>query len=114
MMQTIKVKPDRMLKSVDRSFLLATDLADYLVKRGEVFRNAHGIVGRLVSYCVKEGKTFPELTLDEYRLFSPLFCEDVFELTAGTSIDSKDNPGGTARRRVEEAIAAARTLLEES
>ena len=114
MMRTIKVKPDKMLKSVDRSYLLATDLADYLVKKGESFRNAHGIVGRLVSNCVKEGKTFPELTLGEYRNFSPLFSEDVFKITVATSIDSKNNPGGTARRRVAEALAAAKSMLAES
>ncbi|MEL7561593.1 argininosuccinate lyase [Dehalogenimonas sp. 4OHTPN] len=114
MIRTIKVRPDRMLTSVDRSYLLATDLADYLVKKGESFRNAHGIVARLVSHCAKEGKTFPDLALDAYRQFSPLFGEDVFNLGVDTSIDSKDNPGGTARRRVNEAIVAAKELLAES
>lgn len=114
MMRTIKVRPEKMLKSVDRSFLLATDLADYLVKKGESFRNAHGAVGRLVSYCAKEGKTFPELNIDEYRSVSPLFNEDVFNISVATSIDSKDNTGGTARQRVEEAIATAKTLLTET
>jgi argininosuccinate lyase len=111
MIRTIKVKPERMLRSVDRSYLLATDLADYLVKKGESFRNAHGIVGRLVSHCVKQGKTFPELPLDEYQTFSPLFGEDVFKITVATSIDSKNNPGGTARKRVVEALAAAKSML---
>ncbi len=113
MMLTIKVKPERMLRSVDRSYLLATDLADYLVKKGESFRNSHGIVGRLVSHCVKQGKSFPELPLDEYRTFSPLFDEDVFKISVMTSIDSKDNPGGTAKKRVEEALGAAKAMLTE-
>jgi len=111
MIKTIKVRPDRMLKSVDCSFLLATDLADYLVKKGESFRNAHGIVGRLVSYCIKEGKVFSDLSLDEYRKFSPLFVEDVFKISVATSIDSKDNPGGTSRKRVEEALNKAKSML---
>ncbi len=111
MVRTIKIKPEKMLKSVDRSYLLATDLADYLVKKGESFRNAHGVVGRLVSHCVKEGKTFPELPLDEYRRFSPMFDEDVFKITVVSSIDSKDNPGGTARRRVDQSLAAAKSML---
>jgi argininosuccinate lyase len=111
MVQTIKFRPERMLKSVDRSYLLATDLADYLVKKGETFRNAHGIIGRLVIHCIKEGKTFPELTLDEYRTFSPLFDMDVFEITVATSIDSRNNPGGTARNQVEDAIAEAKARL---
>jgi argininosuccinate lyase len=112
MVNTIKVRPERMLKSVDRSYLLATDLADYLVKKGESFRNAHGVVGRLVSQCAREGKTFPELTLEEYRAFSPLFAEDVFNITVATSIDSRRNPGGTARASVVEALAAARKMLD--
>ncbi|APV43949.1 argininosuccinate lyase [Dehalogenimonas formicexedens] len=111
MVETIKIRPERMLSSVDRSYLLATDLADYLVKKGETFRNAHGIVGRLVSHSIKEGKTFSELPLDEYLRFSPLFDQDVFKISAMTSIDSRNNPGGTARTRVEEALAEAKTLL---
>ncbi|MEN8614349.1 argininosuccinate lyase [Dehalogenimonas sp. THU2] len=111
MMRTIKVRPEKMLRSVDKSYLLATDLADYLVKKGESFRNAHGVVGRLVSHCAKEGKTFPELSIEEYREFSPLFGSDVFEITVTSSIDSKNNPGGTARRRVAEALATAKSSL---
>jgi argininosuccinate lyase len=114
MVRTIKIKPDKMLKSVDRGYLLATDLADYLVKKGETFRSAHGIVGRLVIHCISEEKTFPELPLDEYRRFSPLFEQDVFEITVKTSIDSRDNPGGTARDQVEKALAEAKTALENS
>jgi argininosuccinate lyase len=112
MVKTIKVRPERMLKSVDRSYLLATDLADYLVKKGESFRNAHGVVGRLVSHCAKEGKTFPELPLAEYQRFSPLFSDDVFKITVATSIDSRDNPGGTARKQVEKALTEAKATLE--
>ncbi|PPD57660.1 argininosuccinate lyase [Dehalogenimonas etheniformans] len=114
MVETIKIRPEKMLKSVDRSYLLATDLADYLVKKGETFRNAHGIVGRLVSHCIKEGKTFSELPLDEYRRFSPMFDQDVFGITVVTSVDSKNNPGGTARDRVEQALAEAKALLSGS
>ena len=111
MVKTIKIRPEKMLKSVDRGYLLATDLADYLVKKGETFRNAHGIVGRLVSYCIKEGKTFPELTMDEYRRFSTLFDPDVFEITVSTSIESRNVPGGTARNQVEKALADAKMSL---
>lgn len=111
MISSLKIKPDQMLGSVDKAYLLATDLADYLVKKGETFRNAHGIIGRLVSHCVKEGKTFPDLSLTEYREFSTLFDDDVFKITVTSSIDSKNNPGGTARRRVAEALGEARKLL---
>lgn len=111
MLQNIKIKPANMLKSIDQSYILATDLADYLVKKGESFRVAHGIIGRLVTYCVKETKTFPQLTLEEYRQFSSSFAEDVFEITAETSINSRDNIGGTAKKRVLKEIEAARISL---
>lgn len=114
MVTTLKIRPEKMLKSVDRCYLLATDFADYLVKKGETFRNAHGIIGRLVSHCIKEGKTFPELPLDEYRRFSPLFDQDVFEITVATSIDSRNNTGGTARSRVEKALSDAKATLGNS
>lgn len=103
-----------MLDSVDKSYLLATDLADYLVKKGESFRNAHGTIGRLVSHCVKDGKTFPELSLEEYQGFSPLFSDDVFCITVATSIDSRNNLGGTARKQVEKALIAANLALSKS
>ncbi|TFG46214.1 MAG: argininosuccinate lyase [Dehalococcoidia bacterium] len=114
MMRTLKIRPERMLDSVDKSYLLATDLADYLVKKGESFRNAHGTIGRLVSHCVKDGKTFPELSLEEYQGFSPLFSDDVFCITVATSIDSRNNLGGTARKQVEKALIAANLALSKS
>ena len=114
MVSTLKFLPENMLKSVDKSFMLATDLADYLVARGETFRNAHGVVGRLVNYCISRGRTFPDLTLEEYRQFSPLFEHDVMEVTVMSSVDARNNPGGTARCRVSQAIEEARRRLNDS
>jgi argininosuccinate lyase len=113
MISSLKIKSDKMLGSVDKSYLLATDLADYLVKKGETFRNAHGVVGRLVSHCLKTRKTFPELSLSEYREFSPLFNDDVFQITVMSSVDSRDNPGGTARQRVSRALSEAKKILSD-
>jgi argininosuccinate lyase len=114
MVSTMRFRPEQMLKSVDKSFILATDLADYLVARGETFRNAHGAVGRLVNYCIGQGKTFPDLTLEEYRQFSPLFGNDVMEVTVMTSVDARNNPGGTARCRVSQALKEAQARLADS
>ncbi|MGI2335601.1 MAG: argininosuccinate lyase [Dehalogenimonas sp.] len=111
MLSSLQIKADRMVSSVDNSYLLATDLADFLVKKGETFRNAHGVIGRLVSHCVKENKTFPDLSLAEYRKFSPLFDDDVFQITIVSSIDSRNNIGGTARRQVTKSLIEARKLL---
>ena len=73
MLDTLKFKPENMKNALDRGFILATDLADYLVNKGEAFRNAHGIIARLVNYAVKNNKTLDTMSLDEYRQFSPLF-----------------------------------------
>ena len=93
---------------------MATDLADYLVKKGEAFRTAHEIVARLVSYAVEKGKSFSELSLSEYKKFSPLFGEDIRSVSVESSIVARDIVGGTAPGQVEKALAAARKILEDS
>ena len=92
-------------------YILATDLADYLVKKGETFRRAHEIVGRLVSEAIKKEKTFGELSQEEYKAFSPLFGEDVYEITVETSLAARDVIGGTAPGRVEVQIEKAKKIL---
>ncbi|HEX5370217.1 MAG TPA: argininosuccinate lyase, partial [Dehalococcoidia bacterium] len=81
-------------------FLLATDVADYLTKKGMPFREAHHVVGRLVFYCESRRKELRQLTLDEYRQHSELFDEDVLQINVWTSLRARDVPGGTAPRRV--------------
>ena len=112
MVSSLKVKADTMKQAVRRGYLLATDLADYLVNKGETFRSAHDIVARLVSNADKQDKALDELTIEEYREFSPRFGKDVFEITIESSLAARDNPGGTAPKRVEKALADARKLLE--
>ena len=108
--KTIGVKKENMKQATQRGYLLATDLADYLVKKGEPFRSAHNIVGKLVSYAVKKGKALHELSLAEYKQFSPLFGEDVSSITTETSIAARDNTGGTAPKQVNKALARARKI----
>ena len=74
MIKTLRVKAENTGQAVKQGYILATDLADYLVKKGEPFRTAHDIVGRLVSYAMEKGKSFSDLSLAEYKGFSPLFC----------------------------------------
>ncbi|MDD4876632.1 MAG: argininosuccinate lyase, partial [Dehalococcoidales bacterium] len=81
MISTLRFKADNMEQAVKLGYILATDYADYLVKKGESFRNAHNIVGRLVSYASEKNKTFDELSLDEYKKYSSLFEQDIYTIT---------------------------------
>jgi argininosuccinate lyase len=112
MVRTIKVKVENAARAAGRGYILATDLADYLVKKGEAFRTAHEIVGKLVSYAAEKGKTFAELSIKEYQKFSSLFDEDVYKITVESSLAARDVVGGTAPKRVKQALAAARKLVE--
>jgi len=111
MVKTLQVKADKTAQAVQQGYILATDLADYLVKKGEAFRTAHDIVGKLVSYAMEKGKSFGELSLSEYQTFSPLFGEDVFSITVETSVAARDIVGGTAPKQVERALAAAKKVI---
>jgi len=101
-------------QAVKRGYLLATDLADYLVKKGEAFRTAHGTVAKLVSYAIEKGKSFAELSLSEYKKFSPLFEDDVYSVTIESSIAARDVVGGTAPRQVDRALAAAQKIIRDA
>jgi len=111
MVATLRVKAERMRQAAEQSYILATDLADYLVGKGEAFRTAHDIVARLVAYAVEKGKTFSQLSLAEYKGFSPLFTEDVYSVTVESSIAARDVAGGTAPGRVGQALANARKMI---
>jgi len=111
MVKSLRVKAENMEQVVKQGYILATDLADYLVKKGEPFRTAHEIAGRLVSYAMKKGKSFSELSLTEYKGFSPLFGEDVYLITVESSIAARDVTGGTAPKQVERALATAKKIL---
>ena len=110
MVKTLRVKAENMTQAVEKGYLLATDLADYLVKKGEAFRSAHRSVARLVGYALKKGKSLSELKLDEYQRFSTLFGEDVFEVTVASSITARDHIGGTAKKQVARALARAKKI----
>jgi argininosuccinate lyase len=114
MVKTLKVKPENARRAVERGYILATDLADYLVKKGEAFRTAHEIVAKLVSYAMEKNKPFSELSLAEYKKFSPLFEKDVHSITIESSIAARDVAGGTAPKQVEKALANARKLIGDS
>ncbi|HET6477749.1 MAG TPA: argininosuccinate lyase [Dehalococcoidales bacterium] len=111
LISTLKVNTESAAAAVGRGHILATDLADYLVRKGVTFRTAHEIVGKLVSYAVKKGKSLSELSYAEYSSFSPLFGEDVYAITVESSLAARDITGGTAPKRVAQAVAAAKKIL---
>ncbi len=111
MIETLRVKSENTGQAVKRGYILATDLADYLVRKGESFRIAHDIVARLVSYAMEKGKSFSELSLTEYKEFSPLFGEDVYLITIESSMAARDTIGGTAPKQVERSLATAKKII---
>src|SRR5919106_4600616 len=100
MMSGLQLDTHRVTSLAGESYMLATDLADYLVDKSVPFREAHGIMRELCKYCEDEGKDLQSITLEEYRRFSPQFDQDVYYITALSSVSARDNPGGTAPHRV--------------
>ena len=113
MLKGMTLNSDRVSRIAGESFVLATDLADYLVGKGVPFREAHGTMRELCEYCETQGKEFLDLTLEEFRQFSPQFDGEVYQVTAASSAAARDNPGGTAPNRVAQELERARKLLEE-
>ncbi len=112
MIAKMSIVPERMREAAQGSYVLATDIADYLVDRGMPFREAHGVVARLSQYAVERDAQFEQLSLQEYRDFSELFDKDVLSITVDSSVAARDVPGGTAPGRVQQAITEARSELE--
>jgi argininosuccinate lyase len=113
MVKTIKVNTERISQAMKTDYILATDLADYLVKKGMPFREAHGVVARLSKYAASKGKNFRELDLKEYHEFSPLFGEDVYKITLESSVAARNVVGGTSPQQVEKALRRAKRLIKE-
>jgi argininosuccinate lyase len=103
--RNMKPKAERMREQAKRGFSLATDVADYLAKKGIPFREAHRIVGELVAYCLENKKGLEDLSLDEFKKFSDAFEEDVLSLmSVEGSINSRNVTGGTAKQQVEKEL----------
>jgi argininosuccinate lyase len=111
MIKTLKVNKASTRRALERGYILATDVADYLVKKGAAFRTAHEIVGKLVKYASEKGKTLAELDIKEYQRFSPLFKSDVLKITIESALAARDIIGGTALNQVKKALVAARRIV---
>jgi len=112
MVKTIKVNTNGIHDAIKRDYMLATDLADYLVRKGLPFREAHGVTAKLSEYAITKDRNFRELSLDEYHSFSPLFDQDVYNITLESSVASRNSIGGTSPQQVEAALTRAKRLLE--
>jgi argininosuccinate lyase len=114
MIPAVEPKRDVMYQAAKRGFATATDLADYLVRRGTAFRDAHEIVGKAVAHGVKTGKDLSEMSLAELNQFGGGIQEDVFKvLTLEGSVAARNHIGGTAPLQVRQAITQARAELSE-
>jgi argininosuccinate lyase len=113
MIATLQVNRERMAQTAVDGYATATDLADYLVRKGLAFRDAHEIVGRAVRRGIETGRDLARLPLDELQKFSALIGPDVFDvLTPAGSVRSRSHAGGTAPAQVRAAIAAARQRMQ--
>ena len=112
MLLTMKSIPENMKKAAQGGFINATDLADYLVKKGMPFRSAYKISGQIVAQCIREGKVLETLELDAYRSYSELFEEDLYnEIDLLTCVEKRISEGGTSVASVEAQISYVKECL---
>ena len=113
MLRTMRFKKERMADSAMKGFTNATDAADYLVGKGVPFRDAHGIVGRLVLYCVERGTSIEKLSLEELRKISDQFQEDIYDaVSLKTCVEKRLTLGAPGTEVMKQVIAEYRAYLE--
>ena len=113
MLSTMTVRTDNMLRAAQTGFINATDLADYLVRKGLPFRSAYKLAGRLVARCMEEGQVLESLPLAVYREYSPLFAEDLYPaIDLRACMEKRISEGGTSAASVQKQIAWVRTVLK--
>lgn len=109
MVREMRINAGNMRAAAAKGFSTATDVADYLVRQGMPFRDAHEVVGKTVAYCITNGKDLPDLTMDEWQGFSDKIGEDIFDaITLEASVNARAATGGTALERVRAEIERAK------
>jgi argininosuccinate lyase len=112
MLSTMKINTDRMYRAAQGGFTNATDLADYLVKKGMPFRSAHEVVGKIVLYCIKNNKAIEELSIEELKTFSEKIESDIYsEISLEKCVSGRNIHGGPARERVLVSIESSKSFL---
>lgn len=113
MLSTMKFRKDRMKKSAANGFTNATDAADYLVNHGVPFRDAHGIVGQLVLYCIEKNMALEDMTLEEFKAISPVFEQDIYEaISLKTCVEKRITTGAPGKEAMEQVIRQYEGYLE--
>ncbi len=112
MLKTLKALPGNMLKAAQKGFINATDLADYLTKKGIPFRTAYKLVGQIVAYCIANNKVLEEMDIAEYQSFHTLFEQDVFAaIDLRNCVESRISAGGTNQASIEEQIKFIENII---
>lgn len=115
MIETMKVLKDNMYHAAGGGFTNATDAADYLVKKGLPFRDAHEIIGKLVLYCINHNTSLERLTLEEYKQLSPIFDEDIFQaISLEECVNKRNIIGGPAKEMVLQHIENAQAFIDKA
>ena len=114
MLRTMRFRKQRMEDSAKNGFTNATEAADYLVNHGVPFRDAHGIVGQLVLYCIDKNIALDDMSLEEYKAISPVFEEDIYEaISMKTCVEMRNTIGAPGKSAMEQAIALEEAYLKE-
>lgn len=114
MLRTMRFRKQRMEDSAKNGFTNATDAADYLVNHGVPFRDAHGIVGQLVLYCIDKNIALDDMSLEEYKAISPVFEEDIYEaISMKTCVEMRNTIGAPGKSAMGQAIALEEAYLKE-
>ena len=115
MLATMKFNKDKMRASANNGFTNATDAADYLVKHGVPFRDAHGIIGKIVLYCIKRGIAIDDMSLEELKAICPVFEDDIYqEISMETCVNNRLTVGAPGKKAMEEVIAKEKDYLAQS
>ena len=112
MLGTTQFNKQNMLDAVNNSYILATDIADYLVSKSVPFRKAHEIVSKMTDYCLDNNKYFHQLTIDEFKKFSSDFEIDIFEINPINSINNRNTIGGTSELLVKNSILDIKSRIK--
>lgn len=115
MIATMKINKDAMERSAKNGFTNATDAADYLVNHGVAFRDAHGIIGQLVLYCIDKGIAIDDMSLEELKAICPVFEEDIYDaVSLKTCVNMRNTIGGPGEKAMAQVIGLCSVYLEET
>ncbi len=113
MLASAKINRSKMYKAAQGGFTNATDMADYLVKKGIPFRSSHEIIGKMVLYCINQDKAIAELSMEEFNQFSDKIEDDVYsQISLEKCVSSRNLPGGPAAESVKRSIEKGYKFLE--